>query len=252
MARELALAEEQRTREVADAARSGEAALAETRQHFTDRVSSLERALAATEARTAEERVEAESRLGAAVAQSKRAALAEAGVEHARAIEAIHAQTDEALRKLEASAANTLAEANRAFDDERHALMAREEGLARMVSDQAHELEMLRKLRGELKAASVRADGFEALVASHLESIDEVSRELEQARAEVPELKGELAVLRAEVSSLRRKLDDEAVRTRAATEQLDRNRALLERARTALAEVVAETGAMDDGSSLRS
>ena len=60
----------------------------------------------------------------------------------------------------------------------------------------------------------------------------------ERLEAERESLEAEIAALRTELASARAKLDNEAALVRAANDQLEKNKQLLNRARAALASVV--------------
>jgi DNA-binding response OmpR family regulator len=79
-----------------------------------------------------------------------------------------------------------------------------------------------------------RFDALESAVAAKNTEIERLGHELEVARAEVPQLEAEIVVLRSELVNLRRQADQEAVAAQVATDQLSKNRVLLDRAKQAL------------------
>jgi DNA-binding response OmpR family regulator len=74
-----------------------------------------------------------------------------------------------------------------------------------------YKLELTRQLGDAAREATNRIQGLEALVASRIEDIDRLGRELDGLRAEVPALEAENAALRVELTSIRLRLDDDAI-----------------------------------------
>ncbi len=108
-------------------------------------------------------------------------------------------------------------------------------------------LEKERRARLEERtSAGARIDALEQLAQSRNAEAALHRRQADEAHSEVPALEAEIAVLRTELTEARRLLDERAALARSADDQLDRQRALLERARDALAEALGRDASGDD------
>jgi hypothetical protein len=81
---------------------------------------------------------------------------------------------------------------------------------------------------------------------SRLEEIERLSKELAGARHELPALESEITVLRGELMSVRIQLDEQVRAARTATERIERDRILFDRAKRTLTEALERLG-RDEG-----
>ena len=88
--------------------------------------------------------------------------------------------------------------------------------------------ELESRLRGELEPPLV---ALEALLVLRAEDSNRLLAERQSALSEVSSLEAEIRALRTELTSVRSKLDNESMLSRVATEQLERVRGLLDRAK---------------------
>jgi chromosome segregation ATPase len=96
----------------------------------------------------------------------------------------------------------------------------------------------------ERTAAAARIDALETLVVARADEGERLRRDANEAHTELAALEAEIAVLRTEVTEMRRRIEEQTAVARATDEQIDRQRALLDRARSAIGELVGDS---DDG-----
>jgi len=254
-----AASEERRVREVADARAAAEAAMArldheqvKMELHRDAAIADATLELRVALAKAVKERDEA-----AAAARTHARAEAEAAMRTQR--EADHDEANAELRiELEGARAAAIAEMRRAQATELERLegerakeraeaVGRAEAIERAMAAAREALEKERRARIEERtSAAARIDALEQLAQSRNVEVALHRRQADEAHSEVPALEAEIAVLRTELTEARRLLDERATLAKSADEQLDRQRALLERARDALAEALGREAAEED------
>jgi chromosome segregation ATPase len=124
---------------------------------------------------------------------------------------------------------------------EQKTLAARIADLEKLVARgrEALDAERRDRLREEFET-TLHSDALEARLETGKERVEALEKELAAVRDEVPALEDEIAALRAELTSVRSSMDSESTLLRVANVQLEGNRRLLDRAKQALAELVAE------------
>lgn len=196
--------------------------------------------------REAEERARSAA---TALEKTQRAHASERGALQSRLREA-EARVTTAERDLEttrASLGDARAELNGriaepSFEERRVALERSVGDLEALVAGTREALDFERRDRLREEGAWMnQVDELEARIAERDTELTEARRESAELREEIPALEAEIAALRSEVASARTKLDNEAALVRAANDQLERNKKLLDRARAALAELVDAT-----------
>jgi DNA-binding response OmpR family regulator len=202
------------------------------------RASHLEAALAAAEAAYATERERVEA---------MRAAHAEALATMAAAHDEQRAAADARSIELLAEARDHHQEHAATLGDELARMRAAHESAARDLQAALAELDQARHQAAESARepapahdedmARTRVDALEALVTARDREIDRLALANEDVRAELPNLEAEIVVLRSELMSLRHQLHQEVLSSRAAMEQLDRDRSLIARAQETFEEL---------------
>ncbi len=254
-----AASEERRVREVADARAAAEAAMArldheqvKMELHRDAAIADATLELRVALAKAVKERDEA-----AAAARTHARAEADAAMRSQR--EADHDEANAELRiELEGARAAAIAEMRRSQATELERLegerakeraeaVGRVEAIERAMTAAREALEKERRARIEERtSAAARIDALEQLAQSRNVEVALHRRQADEAHSEVPALEAEIAVLRTELTEARRLLDERATLAKSADEQLDRQRALLERARDALAEALGREAAEED------
>jgi DNA-binding response OmpR family regulator len=248
--RKLHAAEERRAREVADAKAAAEAAHAKLDHervvmelHRDAAIADATLELRVALAKTVQERDSA----GAKARGQARAEL-EAALRQQRETD-IHQATAELKIELEGARAAAVAELRREQEveldhmrteqtRERSEGAARVEAIERAMASAREALEGERRARIEERtAAAARIDALESLVATRGFEIEQM-RDAVEGNPEVAALEGEIVMLRTELTHSRRALEEHAGLARAADEQIERHRVLLERARDALGELL--------------
>lgn len=251
MAAARAGAETTHEQRLAEVRRAHEAEMAKVRDASDSRAQELEARLLANDA--AHEKVTAEAARAAAEA---RAALVE---DHEIELAALQGDLDRAARILLDRDEHVAAlESALARSEERNAELAgrvsarssddarRAEALGRRLRDVEAALDRARREREEeARESDGRVDALQALLASRGEEVERLLLELERDRLERSALEAEIVVMRSEMMSVRRELEREAIAAAAATAQLERDRALLERARKVVAELAPSAGGDD-------
>lgn len=158
---------------------------------------------------TAELRIELEGARAAAVAELRRAHVAE-------------------VQRLGQQAAQERAEARGRIDAIERALVSARDALA---GERRARIE-------ERTAAAARIDALEQLGATRADELESLRRHSTELHSELPALEAEIVVLRTDLTEMRRKLDEQTALAREAEQQLDRQRVLLARTRDSLAVVL--------------
>jgi DNA-binding response OmpR family regulator len=246
----LHAAEERRAREVADAKAAAEAAYAKLDHERV--VMELQRdaaiADATMELRVALAKTVQERDSAGAKARTQARGELEKALRQQRETD-VHQATAELKIELEGARAAAVAELRREQDAEldrlradqtreRSETAARVEAIERAMASAREALEGERRARIEERtAAAARIDALEALVATRGVEIEQM-RDAVEGNPEVAALEGEIVMLRTELTQARRALEEHAGLARAADEQIERHRVLLERARDALGELL--------------
>jgi hypothetical protein len=243
-------AEERRVREVADAKAAAEASYAKLDHERV--VMELQRdaaiADATLELRVALAKTVQERDSAGAKARTQARTELEAALRQQRDTD-LHAATVELKMELEGERAAAVAELRReqtAEIDRLHTEQTRErsegaarvEAIERALASAREALEGERRARIEERtAAAARIDALESLVSTRGVEIEQM-RDAVEGNPEVAALEGEIVMLRTELTQARRALEEHEGLARAADEQIERHRVLLERARDALGELL--------------
>jgi len=243
-------AEERRAREVADAKAAAEAAYAKLDHErvvmelhrdaaIADATLELRVALAKTvqerDSAASKARAQARAELEAALRQQREADIHQATADLKMELEGARAAAVAELRREQTAELDRLrTEQTR----ERSETAARVEAVERALASAREALEGERRARIEERtAAAARIDALESFVATRGIEIEQM-REVVEGNPEVAALEGEIVMLRTELTQARRALEEHAGLARAADEQIERHRLLLERARDALGELL--------------
>ena len=243
-------AEERRAREVADAKAAAEAAYAKLDHervvmelHRDAAIADATLELRVALAKTVQERDSAGTKARTQARTELEAAL------RAQRETDIHQATAELKMELEGARAAAVAELRREQDAELDRLRAeqtreRSEGAARVEAIERAMASAREALDGERRArieertaAAARIDALESLVLTRGVEIEQM-RDAVEGNPEVAALEGEIVMLRTELTQARRALEEHVGLARAADEQIERHRVLLERARDALGELL--------------
>jgi DNA-binding response OmpR family regulator len=243
-------AEERRAREVADAKAAAEAAYAKLDHErvvmelqrdaaIADATLELRVAMAKTvqerDSAGAKARTQARTELEAALRQQRETDLHQATAELKMELEGERAAEVAELRREQTAEIDRLrTEQTR----ERSEGAARVEAIERALASAREALDGERRARIEERtAAAARIDALESLVSTRGVEIEQM-RDAVEGNPEVAALEGEIVMLRTELTQARRALEEHEGLARAADEQIERHRVLLERARDALGELL--------------
>jgi chromosome segregation ATPase len=150
----------------------------------------------------------------------------------------LETQRESERREFETKRDEAVATARRDSQERIAALEARVSELTNHLARARESLDAERRYRLVEDAETAdRMDALETQIASQAEELKKATSDLETSRAEIAELEGEIVVLRGELATMRRQAEQDATSARAANEQLEHERALLERAKALLEKV---------------